>query len=94
MPAATRKDERFEIRMSSADKKLVAEAAKLRGMTATEFALKATLRASRKTVERVKVLRLSRRDQEKMLEALMNPSPPNEKLAKAFKAHRKLVRQD
>jgi uncharacterized protein (DUF1778 family) len=81
------------MRMSSADKKLVAEAARLRGMTPTEFALKAILRASRKTVERVKVLRFSKRDQEKMLDALMNPGRPNEKLVRAFKTHRKLVKQ-
>ena len=91
MPATMRKDERFEIRLTKADKKLVAEAAQLRGMTPTEFALTATLKASRKTVERVKTLRFSRRDQETMVEALMNPGRPNERLRKAFTRHSRAV---
>lgn len=94
MPAVTRKNDRFEIRLSSADKKLVTEAARLRGLTPTEFALKATLKASRRTVERVKMLRFSKRDQEIILDALMSPPVPTARLKKAFAKHSKSVGQN
>jgi uncharacterized protein (DUF1778 family) len=93
MPASATKAERFEIRMSTADKNLIAEAARLRGMTPTEFVLKATLKASKRTVERVKVLKFSRRDQVRLLEALMNPPEPNERLKKAAARHARLVKR-
>ena len=93
MPPVQRKDERFEIRLTSADKKIVAEAARIRGMTPTEFVHKVTLRASKKTLERVKVLRFSKRDQLRMLEALINPPGPNERLRKAAARHKRMVRQ-
>ena len=93
MPAAATKQERFEMRLSAADKHLISEAAKIRGMSPTEFALKAALKASRKTVERMKVLRFSKRDQVRLVEALMNPREPNDRLKKAAARHARTVKR-
>ena len=93
MPATTTKAERFEIRMSTADKNLITEAARIRGMSPTEFVLKATLKASKRTVEKVKVLKFSRRDQARLLDALMNPPEPAERLRKAAARHARLVKR-
>lgn len=87
MPAVARKDERMELRLSSSDKKLLVEAASLRGMKPTEFVLKVVIKASRKAVDRVKAIQLSRRDQIAMIDALLEPPTANTRLRKARAKH-------
>lgn len=87
-----RKDERLELRLSSEDKKLITEAAALRGLKPTEFALRVMIGASRRTVERIKTLKFSRRDQIAMIEALLDPPPPNAKLRKAKERYDRMLK--
>jgi uncharacterized protein (DUF1778 family) len=94
MTQHARKDERFEIRMTAQDKRLVAEAAKLKGMNPSEFALKAALAASRKAISRIQTIKLSQRDQIAMADALLDPPAPNAALRKAMARYRKMVVHD
>lgn len=91
MPAVAKKDERLELRLSSSDKKLLLEAASLYGMKPTEFVLKVILRASRRTVDRVRAIQLSRRDQIAMIEALLEPPAPTARLRKAKVRHHEVT---
>lgn len=44
--------------------------------------------------ERERVIRLSKRDSVRLLELIDNPPPPNEKLARALEAHRRMTAGD
>lgn len=94
MSANTIKNERFEMRISAGDKRLISEAAKIRGMSPAEFTLKAAIAASRKTLSRVQTIRVSQRDQIAMADALLDPPAPNARLRKAMARYRKMVAKD
>ena len=67
-------------------------AAKLRGMTLTAYLLATAGEDARKVVEEADILRLSREDQVRFAEALIDPSEPNARLKRAARRHAELVR--
>lgn len=74
---------RIELRLSQEDKNLVTQAAELHGLKPSEYVLRILRRASKRTVEQVRVLDYSRRDQIALVEALLSPPAPNARLRKA-----------
>ena len=66
-------------------------AARLRGMTLTGYLIATAGEDARRIVEDTEILRLSREDQIRFAEALINPPKPNDRLVRAAKRHAELV---
>ena len=75
--------ERLEARITPDQKDLFKRAASLRGVTLTDFVVSSVHEAAVRTLEAVHVIRFGRRDQQAFVDALLNPEPPNENLARA-----------
>jgi uncharacterized protein (DUF1778 family) len=67
-------------------------AAQLRGMTLTGFLLATAGEDARRVVEEADIMRMSREDQTRFAEALIDPPKPNERLARAARRHAELIR--
>ncbi len=68
-------------------------AARLRGMTLTDYLIATVGEDARRVVEDAEILRLAREDQIRFAEALINPPQPNERLAHAAKRHAELIKR-
>ncbi len=66
-------------------------AARLRGMTLTGYLIATAGEDARRVVEDADIMRLAREDQIRFAEALINPPPPNARLARAAKRHAELI---
>jgi uncharacterized protein (DUF1778 family) len=60
------------------------EAAELVGATVNQFVLQAAVKEADQIIERERVIRLSRRDTERLLELLDHQPPPNSALKRAL----------
>lgn len=88
------RSERFDARISAADKQLLDRAAELTGRTLTEFVVSSAREAARRTIERYEVMVLTDpRDQAAFVDALLNPPTPNRRLRRAFQRHRRATGQ-
>lgn len=76
--------QRLEARISTEQKEHFLDAAALRGQTLTAFIVEAAQAAADETIERHRVIKLSRAASIQFLEALANPPGPNEHLRAAF----------
>lgn len=83
---------RLEARIPAHIYDLMQRAAKLRGMTLTSYLLATAGEDARRVVDDADVMRLSREDQMRFAEALINPPEPNAKLLQAAKRHAELFR--
>lgn len=85
--SAVSDNERMSFRIKPADKAMILRATQLAGAAGiTDFVLRTVLDASREIIQRNERIVLSERDGLRVLEALENPPPPNEKLIAAAKA--------
>lgn len=66
-------------------------AARLRGMTLTGYLLATAGEDARRVVEEAEIMRLSREDQIRFAEALINPPKANDRLVRAAKRHTDLI---
>jgi len=80
--------ERLETRIAAADKALIEQAAELRGMTVSEFVIAVLRRASQKTVEQLRTLEYSRRDQAALVSALFDTGRATSRLRRATRRYR------
>lgn len=78
---------RIEARVTAKQKRLFERAAKLAGVTLTDFMISSMQRAATQTIQEQAMLRLTERDQQAFINALLNPPEPNEALRKAAKAY-------
>lgn len=60
-------------------------------MKPSEYILKVLRRASRRSIEQVRTLRYSRRDQLALINALLDPPSPNARLKRAWKTYDKTI---
>jgi uncharacterized protein (DUF1778 family) len=82
---------RLEARIPAQVYNQMQRAAKLRGMTLTGFLLATAGEQARHIVEEADIIRLSREDQIRFAEALIDPPQPNQKLRDAAKRHAELI---
>jgi uncharacterized protein (DUF1778 family) len=82
-PASTRKAERLEARLTPDLKELLLRAAALEGRSLSDFVVDAAATAARNLIQEYEIIRLSRRDQEAFVKAMMNPPKANRKLKEA-----------
>lgn len=81
--------ERFDARLSSAEKQLIERAARLSGRTLTEFVVTSAREAAERTIERYEGMVLTDpRDQAAFVDALLNPPAPGRRLQKAAGRYR------
>lgn len=82
---------RLEARIPAQIYETMQRAAQLRGMTLTAYVLATAGEDARRVVEEAEIMRLSREDQVRFAEALINPPKPNERLRLAAKRHAELI---
>jgi uncharacterized protein (DUF1778 family) len=75
-----RKNMRFEVRVSPAQKALAQEAAMLQGRTLSEFVTASVQQAAEQTIRAHKVITLTADDSRAFAEALLAPPAPNARL--------------
>ena len=80
---------RLEARISVEQKALLQQAAALSGRTLSEFVVVSAQEAANRVIQDHETIRLSRTEQIAFVTALLNPSPPNERLRQAAAAYRK-----
>jgi uncharacterized protein (DUF1778 family) len=86
----TARSERFDARLSAADKQLLDRAAELTGRSLTEFVLGSAREAAQRTIERYEVMVLTDpRDQAAFVDAMLNSPAPNRRLRQAFQRYRR-----
>lgn len=80
---ALRKEERIELRATSEEKSLLAQAAAYERLDVTNFVMRAAVPAAREAIARAERITLSSRDTARILELLENPVPPSDALLAA-----------
>ena len=86
------KIERLEARVSKQQKQLFQKAADLEGRTLTDFMIQAIQDAARQTLERHEFVRLSARDRQVFVKALLHPPEPGKRLRAAAQRYKNLMR--
>lgn len=79
---------RIEARISADEKRLLEAAAQRRGMTLTAFVLSTAHDAAVRTLETAHVVELTRQDQQRFVDILLNPPAPSERLRAAATDYR------
>lgn len=82
---------RLEARLPREVHTLLKRAAEIQGRTLTDFVVAAAHDAARQTLEEAEILRLSLADQERLAQALLQPSAPAPALRRAFSRRRALL---
>jgi len=72
---------------------IVKRAAEIQGRSVSEFVVTAARDAAARTIEETEIFRLSVAGQRAFAEAILDPPAPSQGLAKAFAAHRRLIRE-
>ncbi len=80
--------ERLEARISKAQKQLFVRAAELQGRSLTDFLIASAQEAAVETVRAHESLRLSERDRQAFVSALLSPPAPSKALSRAAKRDR------
>jgi uncharacterized protein (DUF1778 family) len=81
------RSELLEARISSNQKDLFQRAAELQGRTLTDFFLSSAQEAAVRTIEAMKIVRLSAQDSRTFAQALLTPRKPNRKLRTAARRY-------
>lgn len=84
-----RKNARFEVRVSPAQKALAQEAAMLQGRTLSEFVAASVQQAAEQTIRAHKVITLTAEDSRAFAAALLAPAAPNERLRALAERYKK-----
>jgi len=87
-PSGRLRGERLEARLTTEQKRLVERAAALEGRTVTDFVLSSVQEAARRTIDQHQRLKLSARDSEAFVDALLNPQPAGERLRETIRRYR------
>jgi uncharacterized protein (DUF1778 family) len=83
--------ERLGFRLDEETKDLIERAAYLSRRKVSDFCVTALTETARRTIAEHETLELSDRDREAFFEALINPSKPSARLARALAAHKQRV---
>jgi uncharacterized protein (DUF1778 family) len=82
------KIERIEARVTSQQKTLIQQAAEMQGRTLTDFVVHALQDAAERVIKDSQVMDITRRDQEVLVAALLNPPQANARLKAAAKLYK------
>ena len=82
---------RLEARIPAQVYDQMQRAARLRGVTLTGYLLATAGEDARRIVEEAEIMRLTRADQIRFAQALIDPPKPNRRLVRAAKRHAELI---
>jgi len=82
------KEERLEARVTREQKKLIAQAAALRGTSVTEFVVASAQEAATAAIKDYELLTLHGEAREVFVNAVLNPPAPNQAARKAARRYR------
>ena len=85
------RQERLGFRLDEQTKQLIERAAYLEHRKLTDFCLTALTDAAQRTIAEHETLTLSERDRAAFFEALLNPSEPHERMARALAEHQRRI---
>lgn len=89
--SATGKKERLEARVSTEQKALIHQAAKLQGCSLTDFMVRTLQDAAQLTIKEHTTLELSTQDREVFINTLLAPPEPNEWLRRAAQEYNRTI---
>ena len=81
------KSERLELRCTSAQRRIISEAAELRGGSLTDFIISAAQEKAMQLIKEYQLLQLGRQDSLQLADALLSASEPNARLKKAARRY-------
>ena len=86
------KPERLEARVTREQKELIEHAAELEGRSITDFVVASAQSAARQVIQDHESLKLTARDREVFVQALLNPPQPTDKLRQAVRRYKEAFR--
>jgi uncharacterized protein (DUF1778 family) len=86
------KPERLEARVTREQKQLIEHAAELEGRSITDFVVASAQSAARQVIQDHEILKLTARDREVFVQALLNPPQPTDKLRQAVRRYKEAFR--
>ena len=86
--APRRRNERLEARVTAEQKALIEHAAALEGRSITDFVLTSVQDAAKKAIAEHEVIRLSVRDTQAFVDALLTPRPPGKRMRERVVAYK------
>jgi uncharacterized protein (DUF1778 family) len=86
------KPERLEARVTREQKELIEHAAELEGRSITDFVVASAQSAARQVIQDHESLKLTARDREVFVQALLNPPQPTDKLRQAARRYKEAFR--
>jgi len=86
------KEARLEARTTSRVKELIQHAADLEGRSVSDFVIEHAREAAEDVIEKHSHIRLSAKDSARFVEALVNPPAPRERLKRAARRHKELIK--
>jgi len=91
MSTDTPRTERVEARIAPDVLAVVRRAAEIEGRSLSDFLVGAAQEAARRTIEQTQIIRLSMEEQQRFAALLLDPPAPAPAMARAAKAHKKLI---
>jgi uncharacterized protein (DUF1778 family) len=86
------KQARLEARTTSRVKELIRHAAELEGRSVADFVIEHAREAAEDVIEKHSHIKLSVGDSAAFIEALLNPPAPHERLKRAARRHKELIK--
>lgn len=87
LASASTKNDRIDFRVRSDVKQKLQQAAELEGVPLSSFLVQCAVERADEVILRNTRIELSRRDQEALVDELLNPAEPSEGLIEAFRIH-------
>jgi uncharacterized protein (DUF1778 family) len=85
---AKKKEDRIDLRVDKNTKKLIEQAASIKGVSVSSFTLSSTLQAAREQISAHERLTLTNRDRDLFITAMLNPPKANTALKAAMKSRK------
>lgn len=86
------RSERLDARITPEQKQLISDAARVFGMTTTQFVVQTAVRHAQDVLRDEAIVRTNERDRELLLKAITNPPEPSEALQRAWQGYEEVRR--
>ena len=86
------KAERLEARVTRQLKRLIEQAAEIEGRSITDFIVTSAQAAAKQVIQEHTALKLTARDREVFVQAVLNPPKPNARLRQAVQRYKRTFR--
>ena len=90
--AAMPKQERLEARVTRQLKRLIEQAAEIEGRSITDFIVTSAQTAAKQVIQEHNALKLTARDREVFVQAMLHPPKPNARLRQAVQRYKRTFR--